>query len=265
MGELVAAEAAIVAEIFDRFVEGASLRSIAQDLNARGVPTSTGKSWSVGGIGRIVDAPRYAGLRVRHGEVVAGRTAVWPPCVDVDVWERARALRRGAGQERPRHVYLLTGLVVCAVCGGHMVGSSVNGYRVYACAGHLPSSPGHRRRYISADNLEGQVVEQALVMLEGWEAEDARTVPIASPYEVPDPSANSTAPRALIVIRSAAAMDGVVIGPGARFAWNRLSAEHKAAVLRFLFTVIRIGPSTKPRPVFDAGRADIVPAVLRRP
>lgn len=44
-GEVHESEAAIVREIFQRYIDGASCRSIAQELNARGVP-SPGAAWN---------------------------------------------------------------------------------------------------------------------------------------------------------------------------------------------------------------------------
>src|SRR5258708_4972456 len=63
-------EAGIVREIFERFADGASTRSIAQELNSRGVP-SPGSSWERtkrraagwmgSGVRVITRNPRYAG------------------------------------------------------------------------------------------------------------------------------------------------------------------------------------------------------------
>src|SRR5438067_619505 len=64
MGALIPAESKVVREIFSRFLEGETLRAIASDLNVREVPTSLGSVWTVGGVARVLDAPRYAGIRV---------------------------------------------------------------------------------------------------------------------------------------------------------------------------------------------------------
>ena len=57
MRPLIAEEAETVREIYARYLAGDSLRAIAADLNARGIPTVTGANWTTGGVSRIRLAP----------------------------------------------------------------------------------------------------------------------------------------------------------------------------------------------------------------
>jgi hypothetical protein len=95
----MAAEAAIVAEVFARFLGGATLRSIARDLNDREVPTVDGSAWSITGMARLIQAPRYAGPPVFCGQVARHgggyRQGNREPCLSVEDWER------GTGPEAP--------------------------------------------------------------------------------------------------------------------------------------------------------------------
>src|SRR5206468_523056 len=70
------AEAAVVAECAKRLLAGEPVRSIAQDLNRRRIPTSTGGMWSPSSLRRMLASARIAGQREHKGEVVAN--AEWP-------------------------------------------------------------------------------------------------------------------------------------------------------------------------------------------
>ena len=280
MAGLVEAEAAIVAEIFARYLAGESMRAIAWDLNARQVPTALGGRWTPGRIARVLDAPRYAGIRIFRGEIARDafgryRLGAWPACVSAQVWERAQILRReraarDAEARRPERRYLLSGLLECTRCGYHMVGSMVGAYPTYACTtSSRPPREGGCTRHIGAQPLEAFIQERAVATLEQWRPGEELRVPIAVSIAVRggDPAgrapgadaATNTGARA-VAIRPAAALDGVITGAGARFAWAGMSFERKAAVVRFLFAVIRIGASTTSRNVFDESRIEPVPA-----
>jgi DNA invertase Pin-like site-specific DNA recombinase len=139
------AQAEVVREVYQRAACGESVRSIARDLNTRGVPSpragarGTG-TWSPSALWEIVRNPRYRG-RIIWGEVGASykggsrvtvdrtdtveRDDASLAIVDPVLWQRAqsdagpvrvaqgRAIRRGT---TPRH--LLIGLAVCDHCGG---------------------------------------------------------------------------------------------------------------------------------------------------
>ena len=56
-----AAEAEVVKEIFQRYIEGESITAIANDLNKRGIPSALGGEWCVKSIRRIVTNEKYMG------------------------------------------------------------------------------------------------------------------------------------------------------------------------------------------------------------
>lgn len=301
MQELVEAEAAIVREVFGRFLAGETLRAIAVNLNARAVPTAYGGNWSVGRVARLVDAPRYAAIRVFRGDVARnpdGRYLLgnWPPCVSVAEWEQARVLRlsRAAAEEAarpPGRWYALTGLAVCARCDRHMVGSMIGTYPFYACTSNALLQPDRCTRHIAAEALERFVADEAVRILARLDPGNLVTAPVIVPgvsrrarygadlrrlaelTEVRYPGRIDGAEHADLVkriraaqrditVRPVNALDGVATGPRAHFAWDRLSRERKAALLRYLFSVIQIGPSATSRGVFDYSRIDIVPNPL---
>jgi site-specific DNA recombinase len=279
MGATIPAESKVVREVFARFLEGETLRAIALDLNDRKVPTALGSAWTVGGVGRILDAPRYAGIRVFRGQVRADDGGYllgeWEPCVSVEEWELARTLRADQGS-RPNGVrngsersgYLLTGLVECMACGHSMVGSIVGGYRMYACASTRNRPPEECARSIGATSFEIHVQQDAIRILQEWDAARVAALPMVGNRR-PDLRAPTDAENAAfgeihggVVVRSASAVDGIVTGPDAGLDWPRVPLRRRAEVLRFLYTVIRVGPKTTSRGVFDPGRIALVPHPL---
>lgn len=135
-------EAVLLREAGDRVLRGESLRSIALDFTARRVPTAMGKTeWDGSNLGKILLSPRYAGLRVHHGEVVGD--AAWPPIWDLDTHQRLVAILTAPHRKTTRRsgrVYLLRGFAYCS-CGAMMVAHPQQGRAHYACVNE-PRSPG---------------------------------------------------------------------------------------------------------------------------
>jgi len=115
-------EAPVVREIVARVIAGDSLRSIALDFDARGIPTSRGaRRWDGSGAVRALALrPSNAGLRVHQGRVLDGIEGQWEPIVSRADWEKVQAVitdraRRSLngrnGSNAPR--WLLSGLAVC--------------------------------------------------------------------------------------------------------------------------------------------------------
>ena len=151
------AEAAVVQEILRRYAAGASPRAIAADLNARGVPGPTGKTWNAS----TLNGNAERGNGILHNELYRGvlvfgrqiwvkdrktgrrraRTGAAQEIIRTDVpelrivseelWERVRERyaqntlgphkASSLASVRPRH--LLSGKLSCGVCGGPLVRS----------------------------------------------------------------------------------------------------------------------------------------------
>jgi site-specific DNA recombinase len=161
------------------------VKEVVKWLNGRGYRTRQGKTFGVGTLHKILTNTVYVGRwkfnrtssktgrRKPDDEVV--EIAV-PPIIDPDFFERVqRQLHaRSPKVTAPRVTtgpILLTGLAVCATCGGGMTlrtGTSKNGrvYRYYTCS----SSATHgkiacRGRSISMDKLDGLVTDQLMERL----------------------------------------------------------------------------------------------------
>lgn len=105
-------KATIVREIYQRRAAGEGKTKIANDLTARGVPTSKGKSsiWHPSAVAKLLASDTPAGVLVnKHGERFDG---YYPAVVDPALFQVVRGLRQqhpSTGKSTKAHV--LTGLV----------------------------------------------------------------------------------------------------------------------------------------------------------
>ena len=111
----------------ERVLAGWSLRSVAVDLQHRGVKTTTGREWTGKLVSQTLSSPRVAGLRKHRGKVLG--TGSWPAVIDADTWHSVQAVlhdpARAQGR-RPRR-YLLTGVLRCWKCGGRLMARPSDG------------------------------------------------------------------------------------------------------------------------------------------
>ncbi|WP_051250589.1 recombinase family protein [Paenibacillus harenae] len=115
MLEVKPEEAHIVREIFKKYLNGESRLSIAEWAAKR----TKSRKFDHSIIREILSRVLYTGKLINAGEVVEGNHE---PIIDIETWEavQAETTRRKDGGS-PVGEYLLTGLLVCGVCGGNIV------------------------------------------------------------------------------------------------------------------------------------------------
>lgn len=148
-----------VLEIFDSFLSGVTLGSIARDLNERGRRTvgtkrhPDGVPFTPTTLRRILMSPYYAGLlplppqdgvqRPYDQRAISRETCVpgrWEPIVSVEAWEEACMRLKHPERKTspgPSRKWLLSGLAVCGVddCGLPVrAGGGEAGIHSYRCA-----------------------------------------------------------------------------------------------------------------------------------
>ena len=196
-------QAEIVREIFERYADGEGAKTIARDLNNRGIP-SPGSYWnrprangwvnttisgSYSKASGILRNPIYSGQLTwnkRKGKKVPGtsrRVQTRRPndewitvqdeslrIVPQSLWERVqRRLEQNRASAHPNNKggrparYLLSGLLTCADCGAHYI---LRNGRSYSCASH---SNGRDAICNQKRTLKREKVEQ--ILLEGIKAE----------------------------------------------------------------------------------------------
>jgi DNA invertase Pin-like site-specific DNA recombinase len=116
---VVAHEAAIIREGYERSLARESGYSIVADWNARGILAPGGKQWSVTQLRERLANPHYAGLVVHQGEVVGeGSHEAIVSREDYERFVQQVRVRAARRTHDNRIKYLLSGLARCGVCSG---------------------------------------------------------------------------------------------------------------------------------------------------
>ena len=127
------AEAAVVREVYQMALGGASVGAMLDRLRSAGALTSTGRPPSYSFLHQLLRNPKYAGVYV-WGDVVVEDGM--PAIVDRATWDKVQALslRRRPARDGRRADYWLYGRVFCSE-GHAMIGESAKGgaYFYYRC------------------------------------------------------------------------------------------------------------------------------------
>jgi site-specific DNA recombinase len=160
-------EAAEIANAAKLVAEGVSLRGIVADMNARGVTTVTGKTWTSQQLRQTLLSPRIIGQSSHKGDIVG--TAAWPAIIDDATWHAVDAIltdpdrQTNKGGNAPR--WLGSGLYVCT-CGQRAMRASVTGGSkryTYRCANASDHSATHvTRDAVALDDFVERVIVQRL-------------------------------------------------------------------------------------------------------
>lgn len=235
--EAVPEEASVIREVCTRLLRGDSLREVAQDFNARGIPSPydfvaarqgrelKGALWTGEQVKRVAINPAYAGLRFHHPEKHRKDTkpslteAVWPALITRAEHERLVTLlsdpkRRTNGRTRPGAVvHWLSGVAKCGECGSPLrVLTNRGKYRSYTCV-----QAGCMKVSRTAGPVEDYVREVLFVLLDnptvlaaatGAEGDDAVQRALA---DVDELTTRRDAVRAEIASGGLSATDGAVI------------------------------------------------------
>ncbi|WP_436786993.1 recombinase family protein [Yinghuangia sp. YIM S10712] len=282
-------EAAIVREIFTRYRDGATVRELAKDLNARDERTALGHSWNDYTVRAVLNNRHVAGIQVFRGEEIGDGD--WPAIIERSLWTEVQARRQSirsayTAGSAPKRFYLLRGLVTCKACGTHMGGSGGR----YLCNRLQRLGGDLCGRAVGATTLDGFVTEAALDVLEALPAH----LPAAKPHAAVSPAvaadeaelaelramwnarelstAEYRAMRKLVqaridqtrtarVVRPSTDVLHDLTGPDARARWAKLEAEQDHArmnaVMRCLFDAVVIDAARSRGNRFDFGRVSI--------
>ena len=164
-------EAAVVREIYGKFLAGESYVDIGNALNERGIKTKAGNWWNKGSFHRMLVNDAYIGV-YRHSGIVVENGV--PPIIEKGVFyavqEKLNTKPNPRGRHRENGDYLLTGKLYCGYCMSHMVGISGTGksgtkHYYYTC-NKLRTGAGCKKKNVRRDWVERYVAEktQSLIM-----------------------------------------------------------------------------------------------------
>ena len=179
------AEAKVVFEIYNSYLDDGSIFGIAERLNKEGFRTRIGKHWSCQAIRRILTNRSYYGVdiykQMRSKALPGGKRKVeirpesdWvyitdftPPIISEEEFNRVQD-RMTSRSRQPLHLdrppYILTGFIFCGLCGRRVNGTTLNyKYRYYQCRYARKTAAGPAQcqgDYMRADDLETTVWEK---------------------------------------------------------------------------------------------------------
>jgi site-specific DNA recombinase len=285
-------QAAIVREATKRLLAGDSIRGLAADFNARGVPTPGGKEWTGSTVRQLVRRLANIGVRSYNGVEMPGG---WPAIVEESKYRRVVALlnsRPARNGARPgARVHLLThGIGQCGVCGSMLRAAKRERPKdvlIYMC-----SSPQGcvGRRMDGVDELVRQVVIGRLQMDDalGWLLGDDEIAHAAAEKVVGlelrlDEAADAYATGSLTLRQleaittrlrpeietarrerdsAAQALDLDVVrelaGPRAQQKWDEMSVSSRRMLLQTLKVRVLIHKRVKHGPGFEPESVEIV-------
>ena len=133
--------APLVVEVFEKYADGKSVRSIVEDFNARGLKTKRGQPFNINSFSSLLKNRKYIG-EYRYQDVVieGGVPAIIPEDLFNRVQERMEKNRHAPAMAKAKEDYLLTTKLFCGKCERMMVGESGTSHTgdkhyYYKCAG----------------------------------------------------------------------------------------------------------------------------------
>ena len=163
---VIPGEARVIGEAATRALAGESVRSIAMDLNDRGIPSATGRQWSAEALRKILTASRISGRREHYGTPAQVQT--WPEIIPVADSGRLRELlARQPGKPRPdSRRYLLSGILTCDLCGAGLYARPHRaGQARYTCL-KAPGLPGCGKIAVMAEPAGERARDKILTALD---------------------------------------------------------------------------------------------------
>ena len=164
--------------IFTSYKSGKNTKEIAEDLNSRGVKTSTGKTWNHQSISTILHNEHYCGVYNYHSsdeELPDIRIENnHPAIIDKITYDMIQSMlsknkraAKGVSKDKPvKERYLLSGKIFCGECGATMQGFSGKTkkgikHTYYACKNRRENKA-CEKEHISKDFIENYVYHSAM-------------------------------------------------------------------------------------------------------
>lgn len=159
--------------IYEEYAKGRTSREIVDELNEKGVKTSTGGAFSRTSLQHMLGNEKYKGIYIgMKGEIrIEGGI---PAIVSEELWDQVKDMRvknkRMASARDSSSEYLLTGKVFCGKCGAVMAGESGYGkkgvkYRYYSCVSRKRKHTCDKQP-VNKELLEDAVLQATIRVLE---------------------------------------------------------------------------------------------------
>lgn len=166
--------AAIVRQVFARYINGETQAEIARSLNKQGYRTLKGRPFTHNSLRSLLTNEKYIGIYKYKDELrIDGGV---PAIVDIETFTKAQEmmiLNKKAPSHKDKEDYILTGKIFCGICGGMMVGVSGKGklgtkYCYYMCnnrRGSKTHKTGCTKKNVRKDWIEEIIIREAKKLL----------------------------------------------------------------------------------------------------
>lgn len=132
-------QAEIAKDIFKKYADGISKKSIVEELNKKGIKTNRKKPFTISSLHAALKNKKYLGINYVNGVLCENS---YPALIDEELFERVQTMlkqhQHAPATEKAKVEYLLTGKVYCGHCGATMVGVCGTGrskiYNYYCCS-----------------------------------------------------------------------------------------------------------------------------------
>lgn len=155
--------APLVVEIFERYSEGATVRSIIEDFNSRGLTTKRGKPFNMNSFNALLKNRKYIGEYSYQDVVIPGGVpAIIPEDLFYRVQQRMEKNKRAPAMAKAHEDFLLTTKLFCGKCERMMVGESGKSHtgtmHYYYKCGNAKRKTGCDKKSVKKDWIERAVV-----------------------------------------------------------------------------------------------------------
>ena len=171
-------EAEIIREIFSKFANGHTGKSIADNLIARGIRTKQGHYLDDKKVYKIIANTKYVG-KIQHGDTVY--TNIYPAIIDEATWQAVQIIRNAnkhtPGSKKQKFNFLLSGKLICGDCRAYMVGESGksksgDNYKYYTCLSRRRRKQACDLKSVQKNWIENLVIQTTWQLIEENEALD---------------------------------------------------------------------------------------------
>ncbi len=161
--QIVESEAAIVRKLFADYVGGTTIKELVDWLNASGIRSHRGNTFSFGRVSEMLHNPKYIGKCKYGGEVYENMIE---PIIDEPTFYRAQEKlienAHKAARSKAAERFILSGKLICAECGELMVGESGTSktgevYTYYKCAAKKKNAHNCASKAVRKDAIEKAV------------------------------------------------------------------------------------------------------------
>ncbi|MBM6887734.1 recombinase family protein [Pseudoflavonifractor phocaeensis] len=162
--------APLVVEIFTRYADGETVRSIVDDLNGRGLRTRRGKPFRLNSFSALLKNRKYIGEYQYQDVIIPGGVpAIVPQELFDRVQRRMEKNKRAPAAAKAEERYLLTTKLFCGKCGRMMIGecgtSRAGVKHYYYKCGSAKRKTGCDKKAVRKQWIEDLVVEHTMRMI----------------------------------------------------------------------------------------------------